>query len=59
MSPRQCKNVGCIKLATRWRQCGAGCNLEFIFCDSHGGDERAAEEMSKHIENDHNNKSEK
>lgn len=33
---------------TRWRQCGNGCRIEIGYCDWHGGDARAAAEMSEH-----------
>jgi hypothetical protein len=34
-----------------WRECGAGCKprLVIAYCDAHGGDRRAAEEMEKHV----------
>lgn len=38
----------CCAEVLRWRQCGNGCRLELGYCDTHGGDERAAREMSAH-----------
>lgn len=43
-----CTNVACEEPCRTWRECGARCSYVSAFCESHGGDSRAAREMAEH-----------
>ena len=46
-----CNEPGCGMTTSFWRQCPwALCSLNIGYCDAHGGDKRAEEDMRKHLE---------
>jgi hypothetical protein len=40
--------VACAASVFVYRQCARGCGLEIGYCNDHGGDDRASEEMVAH-----------
>lgn len=44
----------CVAKVSAYRSCGRkGCKVEIAYCKVHGGDERAMNEMTKHIADVH------
>ena len=39
----------CNMPSRHYRTCGTGCALVIAYCDEHGGDARAVEEMKAHV----------
>lgn len=48
-STRLCLAPMCEERTNRWRQCGR-CGLEIAYCENDGGDAKAVEEMTEHIQ---------
>jgi hypothetical protein len=49
-----CQHPGCARQCEAWRQCpDNACRADIVYCAEHGGDERAEDEMTAHIEHEH------
>lgn len=57
MKERLCLEPGCTTATNKWRSCGTGkpgfCSHEVAYCEAHGGDKRATEEMAWHMHEEH------